>query len=144
MRMCLVALALLAVSAPAASAQQLSREQLLQAAYGARRTGEWDAATFAFEQAVRDMPKSPQKKIVALDLADLYLTIGRWEQAMMLFRRNHDVEREFDLYMERKEYDQALTLARLLNYPRGEGKALAYLQQYDEGLRVLERAGLTR
>jgi tetratricopeptide (TPR) repeat protein len=103
-----------------------------------------DAATVAFEEALRDMPKSPEKKVISLDLADLYLTIGRWEQAVMLFRVNHDIPREFEVMMQRKQYDQALTLARLVRYPKGEGEALAYLGKRDEGLRVLERAGLHR
>jgi len=130
---------LLLAVAPLAAGQ--SADELLKAAYGFRRQGEYELAAVSFEQALDRMPRSARKRAVALEAAELFRTMDRLDKALLLFRRNHDVRREVELLMEMGRAKEALAVSRLVRYPKGEALASAALGQVDYAVEVLEAGG---
>lgn len=125
------------------SAQQAEEARnLLRAAYALRRAGEFQPAAAAFEQALERMPRSEEKRAVAMEAAELYRAMERLDKALWLFRRNHDVANEVQVLIDMGKVDEALTVARLLRYPKGEALALAKRGRVDEALNLYQQQGL--
>ncbi|MBX3470930.1 MAG: hypothetical protein KF878_29025 [Planctomycetes bacterium] len=149
-----VALALLLLAAPAAAQQQpgggqaanaqLSTRDLERVAYSLRRLGNFTAAGAAFEQLLEALPKGPEKRLVGLEAAELFRVAGRLDRALILYRRHHDFEGEFEVLFELGRVEEALTVARLVRQPKAEAQALGRLGKVDEALRILEERGLGR
>jgi len=137
----LFAAAVFAVS-PVFAQQKVDADQLLMAAYSLRRRGKFAAAGAAFEQVLERMAKSKAKEELAQEAAQLFRVSGRLDKALWLYRRNHDYVREIDVLFEMGRNEDALTVARLEKYPKGEALALATLGKVDEGLKLLTGRGL--
>lgn len=125
-------------------ANQVGVRDLERVAYSLRRMGKDQAAGASFEQLLEAMPKGPEKRLVGAETAELFRVYGRLNRALMLYRRNHDFAGEFEVLFEMNRNDEALTVARLVKYPKGEAQALARLGRVDEALRIFEQQGLRR
>lgn len=119
---------------------------LLKGAYSLRRMGKLDAAAATFESALDAMPRGLDKRMVAEDLVDLFRCMSppRLDRALHLYRRNHDVPGEFAILFETNKADEALAVARLIKYPRGEALALAKLGKVQEAVQLLDQKGLAK
>ncbi|MCO5171590.1 MAG: hypothetical protein M9894_35250 [Planctomycetes bacterium] len=149
-----VALVVLLLAAPAAAQQpgggqagansQLSTRDLERVAYSLRRLGNFTAAGAAFEQLLEALPKGPEKRLVGHEAGELFRVAGRPDRALILYRRHHDFEGEFEVLFEMGRTEEALTVARLVRQPKHEAEALSRLGKVDEALRILEERGLRR
>ncbi len=127
-------------------AQNQDLNQLLGAAYLLRRRGKFVAATAAYEQVLAKVKDKTSKQVLSREVARLYVVMDRPEKALLLYRRTHDIVREIDLLLalkDDKRTQEALTICRYVNYPRGEALALARLGQSAEALKIMELKGLT-
>lgn len=126
------------------AATRSTPETLLKLAYSLRRKGEFSASAAIFDQLLRKLgKKDPRRGEVVRELAQLYRATGKPVQALLTYRRNNHFVSEVDLLIEmgasdRKRWEEALTVARLVRYVRGEIVALGKLGRYDEALQRLE------
>ena len=142
------------MAAAPAVGQNQDLNKLLVAAYSLRRRGKFVAATAAYEQVLAKVKDKTTKRVLAHEVARLYVVMDRPEKALLLYRRSHDIVREIDLLLsleDDKRTQEALTICRYVNYPRGEALALARLKGAnpkealklkEEALKLMELKGL--
>jgi tetratricopeptide (TPR) repeat protein len=126
-----------AAQQPPAAGAQVDPRQMIVAAYSLRRAGSYPAAAAAFEAALQAMPRGPEKRLVGAEAAELFKVIGRLDKALLLYRQNHDFAGEFEVLFALNRDEEALSVARLVKYPKGEADALARLGRVDEALAIL-------
>ncbi len=149
-RASLFALILALPSLAYAQAPQASPHDLLKAAYLLRRQGKYKQACAAFESLLRMLKKSPFKKPIALETADLYKVMGDERKALLLYRRNRDTTREIETLLNWKgpkpadRLKEALTVARLVKNARGEALALVKLGKTAQAIQIFKAQGLHR
>ncbi|MGE0713736.1 MAG: hypothetical protein AB7N76_34505 [Planctomycetota bacterium] len=145
-RPAVIALALLACAgATAAAGPDLKLSDLLRGAYKNRREGNFVVAAMALEGILERLDrKSPQRHPLAMELAQLFIVMGKPYRAVVVYRKEKDVPREIATLLsmkQEKRTKEALTLARLERYGQGEARALVALGQTDEALGVLLKGG---
>lgn len=129
------------------AAARATPDTLLKLAYSLRRKGEFGAASAIFDQLLRQLDrKDARRGDVVREAAELHAAAGKPVRALLTYRRNHHVTSEVDLLLEmgasdRKRWEEALTVARLVHYARGEILALARLGRHEEALQRLETYG---
>lgn len=150
MRRLALATALVLVLASTGSAEpdkptKAKLSNVLKTAFGLRRAGKLAAAGLAFEEVLgRLKPESVHRRTVALELAQLYIVMGRPYRAVLVYRKIKDVPHEVEtlLSMENARYHrEALVVSRAVKYSLGEARSLVKLGKAEEAIAVLEAAG---
>ncbi len=120
---------------------------VLKTAFGLRRAGKLAAAGLAFEEVLgRLKPESVHRRTVALELAQLYLVMGRPYRAILVYRKIKDVPHEVETLLSMKEaryHREALVVSKAVKYSLGEARSLALLGKPEEALAILSAAGST-
>lgn len=124
--------------------QDAGVEEMLRAAYALRRAGEMKHAVAAFERALELLPRGERKRAVAQETVELCRLIPDLAKAMWIYRRNHDALGEIEVLLEMGKVDEALTVGRLLQCPKGEALALVKRERIDDALRLYEKHSLHR
>jgi len=96
------------------------------------------------DQLLLTMAKGPEKRLVGAETAELYRIMGRLDRALQLYRNNHDFAGEFEVLFAMGSVQEAVTVAGLVKYARGEADALMQLGRVDEALRIYEEKGLVK
>ena len=125
---------------PEASLSDLHRQ-----AVGLRRSGKLAAAGLALDEILRRLaPNSTHRQAIALELAQVYVVMGRHYSAVVVYRKIQDVPREIETLLEmgkERFAREALAVSRHVKYPLGEARALLKLGKQEEALGVLTKAG---
>ncbi len=142
----LLLLLLLPQPSAAQARQQTAAEKMLGVAFSLRRAGEFRAAAAMFDQVLQRLARDPRKRQVAHEAAQLYLVMGEPVKALLLYRKNHDYDHELEILLDlgeqdRRRWEEALTVARLVKHPEGEARALSKLGRHAEALRILDAQG---
>lgn len=118
---------------------------VMKTAFGLRRAGKLAAAGLAFEEVLgRLKPESQHRPTIALELAQLYVVMGKPYRAILVYRKIKDVPHEVETLLGMKDaryHREALVVSRHVKYPLGEARALAKLGKAEEAIAVLEKAG---
>lgn len=130
---------------PTPSAAPKARlSSVLKEAYALRSQGKLPAAALGLEEVFsRLKAESEHRRPVGLELAQLYLVMGRPKRAIEVYRRLKDVALEVEALLSQadaKSHREALVVARAAKYRLGEARALAKLGKKEEALRALGEA----